>query len=375
VALETVDRPVRHGFVAQSRPTPIQRVRTIAQSTDPESAFQRCRGQGGWMAVTEHQPGDLMQSSPSHDIAASKRLTRWQRLRRDKGLVFFALPGLFALLLFHYVPLLGNVIAFQDYQPFLGITGSEWTGFANFSVIFNGDPAFLHALENTLVLTILQVVFVFPAPICLALLLNSLAHEWVKRVVQSILYLPHFLSWVIVVALFQQVLGNAGLMNSALRSHGHGTISIIGNPGLFKTLITSQVVWKDTGWGTILFLAALSRIDSALYEAADVDGASRWRQIWHVTLPGLRPLIVLLGILRLGDVLTVGFEQIVLQQGPVGTDVSEVLDTYVYNNGILGGNWGVSAAVGLVKGVVGVALVLGANKLAHVFGEQGVYQS
>ncbi|HEX3815221.1 MAG TPA: ABC transporter permease subunit [Mycobacteriales bacterium] len=327
------------------------------------------------MAVTEHQPGDLMQSSASHGIAASKRLTRLQRLRRDKGLVFFALPGLCALLLFHYVPLLGNVIAFQDYQPFLGITGSEWTGFANFSVIFNGDPAFLHALENTLVLTILQVVFVFPAPICLALLLNSLAHEWVKRVVQSILYLPHFLSWVIVVALFQQVLGNAGLMNSALRSHGHGTISIIGNPGLFKTLITSQVVWKDTGWGTILFLAALSRIDSALYEAADVDGASRWRQIWHVTLPGLRPLIVLLGILRLGDVLTVGFEQIVLQQGPVGTDVSEVLDTYVYNNGILGGNWGVSAAVGLVKGVVGVALVLGANKLAHVFGEQGVYQS
>jgi putative aldouronate transport system permease protein len=306
---------------------------------------------------------------------ASKRLSRWQRLRRDKALVFFALPGLVALLLFHYLPLLGNVIAFEDYQPFLGITGSEWSGFSNFAIIFNGDPAFIHALENTLILTILQVVFVFPAPIALALLLNTLAHEWVKRVVQSILYLPHFLSWVIVVALFQQVLGNAGLMNDSLRAHNMHTFSIIGNPHLFKVLITSQVIWKDTGWGTILFLAALSQIDAALYEAADVDGASKRRQLWHITLPGLRALIVLLGILRLGDVLTVGFEQIILQQGPVGTDVSEVLDTYVYNNGIINGNWGESAAVGLVKGVVGVALVLGANKLAHLFGEQGVYQS
>ena len=327
------------------------------------------------MAVTEHQPGDLLQQDRPRPVSASNRLSRMQRLRRDKALLLFALPGVVALLLFHYLPLLGNVIAFQDYQPFLGISGSDWVGFQNFSVIFNGDPEFLHALENTLILTILQVVFVFPAPIALALLLNSLAHEWIKRVVQSILYLPHFLSWVIVVALFQQVLGNAGLMNDTLRAHGMHTFSIIGNPHLFKVLITSQVVWKDTGWGTILFLAALSRIDAALYEASDVDGASRIRQLWHVTLPGLRSLIVLLGILRLGDVLTVGFEQIVLQQGPVGTDVSEVLDTYVYNNGILGGNWGVSAAVGLVKGVVGVALVLGANKLAHIFGEQGVYQS
>ena len=184
----------------------------------------------------------------------------------------------------------------------------------NFSVIFNGDPAFLHALENTLVLTILQVVFVFPAPICLALLLNSLAHEWVKRVVQSILYLPHFLSWVIVVALFQQVLGNAGLMNSSLRSHGMDTISIIGNPHLFKVLITSQVIWKDTGWGTILFLAALSRIDSQQYEAADVDGASRLGQIWHVTLPGLAAADRAAGHPAPGRLLTVGFEQIILQQ-------------------------------------------------------------
>jgi putative aldouronate transport system permease protein len=197
--------------------------------------------------------------------------------------------------------------------------------------------------------------------------------ERIKRVVQSVLYLPHFMSWVVVVALFQQILGNAGIINSWLQTKGIDSFHVIGDPGLFKVLITSQVIWKDTGWGTILFLAALSRVDLSLYEAAAIDGASRMRQLWHVTLPGIRSVIFLLLILKLGDALTVGFEQIILQQTAVGTDASEVLDTYVYNNGVINGDWGVSAAVGLVKGLVGVALVLGANKIAHLFGEQGVY--
>ncbi|WP_427888930.1 ABC transporter permease subunit [Kribbella sp. GL6] len=303
-----------------------------------------------------------------------QRLSLGRRLLRDRVLLLFALPGVALIIAFHYVPLLGNVIAFKDYQPFLGIGGSDWSGWANFSVIFNGDPAFLRALKNTLILTSLQSVFVFPAPILLALLLNSLFSERIKRIAQSILYLPHFMSWVIVVALFQQMLGGSGLLNNYLRSHDLSTIDIIGNSELFHVLLTSQIIWKDTGWATILFLAALSQIDSQLYEAASVDGATRLRQLWHVTLPGLRGIIILLFILRLGDSLTVGFEQIVLQQQAVGRDVSEVLDTYVYNNGVLGGAWGVAAAVGLVKGVVGVILVLTANKVAHIFGEQGVYQ-
>ncbi|MEI8408243.1 MULTISPECIES: ABC transporter permease [unclassified Kribbella] len=303
-----------------------------------------------------------------------QQLSLGQRLLRDKVLLLFALPGTALIIAFHYVPLLGNVIAFKDYQPFLGIGGSDWSGWANFSVIFNGDPAFLRALKNTLILTSLQSVFVFPAPILLALLLNSLFSERIKRIAQSILYLPHFMSWVIVVALFQQMLGGSGLLNNYLRSHDLSTINIIGNSELFHVLLTSQIIWKDTGWATILFLAALSQIDSQLYEAASVDGASRMRQLWHVTLPGLRGIIILLFILRLGDSLTVGFEQIILQQQAVGRDISEVLDTYVYNNGVIGGAWGVAAAVGLVKGLVGVALVLAANKVAHIFGEQGVYQ-
>ena len=301
--------------------------------------------------------------------------TAWKRLTRDKALVLATLPGIALLLTFHYLPWLGNIIAFKDYQPYLGISESPWVGFDNFTIIVNGDPAFINALTNTLIIMLLQIIVVFPAPIALALLLDSLVSDRLKKTVQSILYLPHFLSWVIVVAIFQQILGDAGLLNGFLRDHGISTISIVGNADAFKALITSQVLWKDCGWATILFLAALSQIDAKLYEAAAVDGAGRLRQLWHITLPGLRAIIVLLLILRLGDSLTVGFEQIVLQQPAVGNQASEVLDTYVYNNGILAGNWGVSAAVGLVKGLVGLALVLTANKIAHWFGERGIYDS
>jgi putative aldouronate transport system permease protein len=322
-------------------------------------------------APTEAPPIVTRTRSP----VTSGRVSLRDRIRRDHVLLLLAMPGLLVLLLFRYVPLLANIIAFEDYQPFLGIVQSAWIGLENFQVITNGSPDFVNAVTNTLIITALQVLFVFPAPIALALLLNSLLSERLKRLVQSVLYLPHFLSWVIVVAIFQSMLGGSGMLNDWLRSHGHGTVDIIGNVGLFKELITAQVMWKDTGWATILFLAALSRVDVALYEAASVDGAGRLRQLWHVTLPGLRSIIVLLFILRLGDVLTVGFEQIILQQGAVGIHTSEVLDTYVYHNGVLNGQWGVAAAVGLVKGVVGVALVLAANKVAHLFGERGIYQS
>ncbi|WP_380159040.1 ABC transporter permease [Kineococcus sp. R86509] len=298
-----------------------------------------------------------------------------RRLSRDKLLlVALGLPGAIALVGFHYVPLLGNVIAFQDYQPYLGITEADWVGFSNFSFLWDGNPEFRNALWNTVILTIIQTVLIFPVPLALALVLNSLAGERLKRTLQSILYLPHFLSWVIVVALFQQMLGNAGMLNTFLVQHDFPIVQIIGAPELFKALVTSQAIWKDAGWGTILFLAAISRIDQEQYEAAAVDGANARQRLWSITLPALKGLIILLLILRLGSSLSVGFEQILLQQGPVGLQASEVLDTWVYNNGILGGNWGTSAAAGLIKGLVGVVLVIGANKLAHLFGERGVYE-
>ncbi|PRY14007.1 ABC transporter permease [Kineococcus rhizosphaerae] len=308
-------------------------------------------------------------------VTVTTSTRRRPRLTRDQALlVAIGLPGALALIVFHYVPLLGNVIAWQDYQPYLGLTESDWVGWQNFSFLWDGNPEFRNALWNTIVLTVIQTVLIFPVPLALALVLNSLAGERLKRTLQSILYLPHFLSWVIVVALFQQMLGNAGMLNTFLVQHDFPVLHIIGAPELFKALVTSQAIWKDAGWGTILFLAAISRIDQEQYEAAAVDGANSRQRLWHITLPALKGLIVLLLILRLGSSLSVGFEQILLQQGPVGLQASEVLDTWVYNNGILGGNWGTSAAAGLVKGLVGVLLVIGANKLAHVFGERGVYE-
>jgi putative aldouronate transport system permease protein len=312
-------------------------------------------------------------SSPGAAPPVTRRPRR--PLSRDRLLlVLLGLPGAIALVGFHYVPLLGNVIAFQDYQPYLGITEADWVGWANFSFLWDGNPEFRNALWNTIILTIIQTVLIFPVPLVLALVLNSLAGERLKRTLQSILYLPHFLSWVIVVALFQQMLGNAGMLNTFLVQNDLPIVQIIGAPELFKALITSQAIWKDAGWGTILFLAAISRIDQEQYEAAAVDGAKSRQRLWYITLPALKGLIILLLILRLGSSLSVGFEQILLQQGPVGLQASEVLDTWVYNNGILGGDWGTSAAAGLVKGLVGVVLVIGANKLAHLFGERGVYE-
>jgi putative aldouronate transport system permease protein len=312
-------------------------------------------------------------TTPAPDAGAPPR--RHRRLTRDQVLILaLGLPGGLALVLFHYLPLLGNVIAFQDYQPYLGITEAPFVGFSNFSFLWDGNPDFLNALWNTIILTLIQTVLVFPIPLALALLLNSLAGERLKRILQSILYLPHFLSWVIVVALFQQMLGNAGMLNTFLVQHDWPIVQVIGVPELFKALLTSQAIWKDAGWGTIIFLAAISRIDQEQYEAAAVDGATATQRMFNITLPALKGLFILLLILRLGSSLSVGFEQIILQQGPVGLRASEVLDTWVYNYGILGGNWGVSAAAGLVKGLVGVLLVIGANKLAHAFGERGVYE-
>ncbi|MGW5640047.1 ABC transporter permease [Streptomyces sp. NPDC003832] len=274
---------------------------------------------------------------------------------------------------FHYGALVGNVIAFKDYVPFEGIWGSAWVGTGNFERML-GDSDFWHAVVNTLVIAVLQLVFYFPVPLALALLLHSLTWGTVRRFVQSVAYLPHFVSWVIVVALFQQVLGDTGMVNGFLGDAGLSTVDIIGNPDAFQPLVVAQVIWKDAGWGTIIFLAALSQVDEQQYEAAAIDGAGPWRRFWHVTLPAIRPVVVLLLIMRLGDILSVGFEQMLLQRDAVGPEAAEIIDTFVYYQGIVGGDYGYAAAAGLFKGIIGAALVYAANKVAHRLGEQGVYR-
>jgi putative aldouronate transport system permease protein len=307
-----------------------------------------------------------------------QRISFAARLRRDWPLLLMCVPAMVLLLVFHYVPALGNVIAFQDYNPFAGddpleaFLYSEWIGFGNFEYLF-ANPAFWDSVLTTLSITAFQLVFYFPIPIFLAILLNSIMSPRIRSLVQSIVYLPHFFSWVLVVSLFQMMLGGAGLLAQTAREAGFTAPDVMTNPDTFIFLITSQAVWKDAGWGMIVFLAALAAIDPSLYEAAAADGANRWRRLWHITLPGLRPVIILLLILRLGDALNVGFEQFVLQREAVGREAAEVLDTYVYYQGIAVQQWGVGAAAGLFKAVVGLLLIVGANKIAHRFGEQGIY--
>ncbi|MEU1019612.1 ABC transporter permease subunit [Streptomyces sp. NPDC005898] len=301
------------------------------------------------------------------------------RLRRDRTLILMTMPVILLLLVFHYVPLLGNVTAFQDYDPYVGSNGlaaifeSPWVGVEQFTRMVE-DPLFWDATQTTLLLFGLQLVLFFPVPIALALLINSVIRPRVRAVAQAIMYLPHFFSWVLVITVFQQVFGGAGIVAQTLQAHGWDGFDLMTDADLFKYLVTAQAVWKDAGWGIIVFLAALSAVSTDLYEAAAMDGAGRWRRMWHVTLPALRPVIALLLVLRVGDALSVGFEQYLLQRDAVGAGASEVLDTYVWNVGIQNGDFSYAAAVGLAKGLIGVALVLGANKFAHLLGEQGVYK-
>ncbi|MFE5795184.1 ABC transporter permease [Streptomyces sp. NPDC056503] len=302
-----------------------------------------------------------------------------RRLRRDRALLLMTVPALALVLVFNYVPILGNVVAFQDYDPYVSTNGvtaileSPWVGLAQFDRVLT-DPLFWAAVENTLVFFLLQLVLFFPVPIALALLVHSVLRPRVRAFVQAVLYLPHFFSWVIVITVFQQIFGGAGVIAQTLRERGHEGFDLMTDPGLFKFLVTAEGIWKDAGWGVIVFLAALAAVDQSLYEAAAMDGADRWRRMWHVTLPALRPVVALLLVLRVGDALTVGFEQLLLQRDAVGPGAAEVLDTFVWWTGLRSQDFGYAAAAGLIKGIVGLVLVLSANKVAHLMGEQGVYR-
>lgn len=304
-------------------------------------------------------------------------VTRSLRIRhllwRKRYAYLLVLPGLLYFLVYRYVPMLGSIIAFQDYSPFLGFFKSDWVGLKHFVTIFE-DQEVVRVLWNTLVLSFLQIVFAFPAPILLALMLNEVRSKIFKSFIQSVIYLPHFLSWVIVVGIFTIFLRGDGLINTLLQvEFGQGAINFLTTPDLFRPLVVLQVIWKEAGWGTIIFLAALSGINPSLYEAAVMDGASRWRQLWHITLPGIRSTIIIMLILRLGHVLDSGFEQIFLMLNSFNMDVGNVLDTFVFFKGIDQADYSFATAVGLFKGLIGLLLVMIANRLAKRYGEEGIY--
>ncbi|MGG3280331.1 ABC transporter permease [Paenibacillus solani] len=293
-------------------------------------------------------------------------------MNREKYIYLLLLPGVLYFIIYRYVPMAGLVIAFKDFNPFTGFWNSDWVGIKHFARMFESSEV-IQVLVNTIQISLLQIFVAFPVSIILALMLNELRHATLKRFIQSLIYLPHFLSWVVVVGIFVVFLRGEGLVNSVLANFGLEAIPFLTDPAYFKPIIILQVIWKEAGWGTIIFLAALAGVNPSLYEAAVIDGANRWRQLWHVTLPAIRGVIIILFILRLGSVLDTGFEQIFLMLNPFNMDSGNVLDTYVYFKGIQQGNIGFATAVGMFKGVIGLVLVLSANRLAKRFGEDGLY--
>jgi putative aldouronate transport system permease protein len=310
--------------------------------------------------------------------ARSKRPTtpigaRLRRALKNRWLYLMVVPGVLYFAVFKYLPMWGVTIAFKAYSPFTGFWGSPWVGTIHF-LRFLKDPAFPLVLRNTLILATYNLLFFFPLPIAVALLLNELRGDLYKRFIQTLIYIPHFISWVVVVGMaYILFTPDGGIVNNLLVQAGRERINFLLSPEWFRPMIVSQVIWKETGWGTILFLAALTSIDPQLYEAARIDGAGRWPQTWHVTLPGIKSTIVILLILRLGTFLDSGFEQVFLMLNPMNEETGNVFDTFVYISGIQQGNFSYATAANLFKSIVGITLVLLANSLAKRAGEEGIY--
>ncbi|UUZ94811.1 sugar ABC transporter permease [Paenibacillus sp. P25] len=295
----------------------------------------------------------------------------WTALRRDKFLYLLIAPGVLFFLIFKFIPMWGIVIAFQDYSPYMGVMESPWVGFDHFIRFFSNQD-FQPLFRNTMAISLLNLIFFFPSPILLSLMLNELRSEVYKKWIQSIVYMPHFLSWVIIAGItFLLLSQSSGVINQLLEHMGYAKYDFLTNANVFWGLLTVQNIWKETGWGTIIFLAAIAGVDPQLYEAAKMDGAGRFRQAWHVTLPAIRSVIIVLFILRLGHMMDVGFEQVFLMMNGAVSNVADVFETYVYRLGIQQGQFSFSTAVGLFKSVVGLILVIAANKVAKRFGEEG----
>ncbi len=304
---------------------------------------------------------------------ARAKKKKWAQIRSNKFLYLMILPGMLYFLIFKYVPMGGLIIAFQDYQPFLGIMGSPMVGLKHFTRLF-GDPVFFQLIKNTLVIFAYTIIFSFPFPIILALMLNELKNVRFKKAVQTIIYLPHFMSWVIVVSIFYMLLTTeGGVINNLLEQFGVAKISFLTEKAWLRPMYIFQEMWKGAGWGTIVYLAAITNVDEQLYEAAEMDGAGKLKQMWHVTLPCIRPTIITLFILKIGDVLELGFEHMFLLMNSLNKEVAQIFDTFVYTSGIQNGQLSYSTAVGLFKGLVGLLLVMLANTLAKKVGEDGVY--
>lgn len=309
----------------------------------------------------------------SKEVKKIKRSETWKKVKRNKLIYLMILPGIIYFLIYKYLPMYGLIISFQDYKPYKGIMGSEWVGMEHFIRLFTSSE-FWMIFKNTLVLFGLQIFIFFPIPIIISLMLNEVRHTFFKRGVQTLIYIPHFMSWVVIVSISYVMLTlDGGIVNAILDSLGFEKINFLLNDAWFRPMYILQVIWREAGWGTIIFLAAITAVDTQLYEAARMDGANRFRQMWHITLPAIRNVIIVLLILKIGDVLELGFEHVYLLLNSSNRNVAEIFDTYVYVAGLQQGQFSYSTAVGFFKGGVGLAMVVFANWLAKKFDEEGIY--
>jgi len=298
------------------------------------------------------------------------------RLRKDlikhKYIYFMAIPVLAYYVIFHYMPMYGNVMAFQDFRAGLGIGGSRWVGFQHFRDFFQSF-FFWRLIRNTLLINVYSLIFAFPAPIIFAILLNEIRLKKFKRTVQTVSYLPHFVSVVIISGLIVNFTGTDGLINNIIEMFGGERSNLLARPELFRTIFISSNIWTGLGWSSIVYLGALTTIDPTLYEAATIDGAGRFRRIWHITLPGIQPTIVILLIFTIGNMLSVGWERILLMYNPIIFETADVISTYVFRRGVQQSDFSFATAIGLFNSVVNFALLIVANTVIRKLNETSLW--
>ena len=284
--------------------------------------------------------------------------------KKHYWLYIMALPGIIYLIIFNYIPMYGIVLPFFDYNMAKGLSGSEWVGLENFKYLFQ-SPDFFRVFKNSLVLSLMRLIFGFPMPIILALLLNEIRVRWLKKTIQTVVYIPHFVSWVVIASIVTNLLSaDGGAFNHILSYFGVGPINFLIESKYFRWIIVFAEIWKECGWGTIIYLAAMTGIDTEFYEAAMVDGASRFRQITSITIPCIIPTMVVLLVLRMGNILQNGFEQVFLLYSPSVFEVGDVLETFAYRLGLMEGRFSFASAVGMCQSIIGLVLIFSANKLA-----------
>lgn len=301
------------------------------------------------------------------------RISLWKHIKRYKYLYLMIIPAIVYYIIFCYIPMYGAIIAFKDFSVTKGIMGSKWAGFANFEQLFKMDK-FYQVVWNTIRISFIRLLFGFPFPIIMALMLNEVKNIRFKRTVQTAVYLPHFISWIILGGMLVNILSlENGLVNGIIKAMGGAPVGFLNDDKYFVGTLVVSMIWKEFGWNTIIYMAALAGVDPQLYEAAIVDGASRWKQLIHITLPSITSTIVIVLLLRIGSIMEAGFEQIFVLYHPGVYKVADIIDTYVYRTGLTEGKFAMASAVGLFKSIINFFLLVVANKLSRMAGEDGVF--